>query len=250
MKPPGRPTSSSCASPTSARRGLREGWWNWGGLTRAVHLEPVGKVEWRDVGDPVRRRLRQDGDGLPARSRAPTAWLVNHTDGPSTPALTVHADRARRRDLRRRRHRAARARASAGASASRSTIEGKPALWSPDAPEPLRRRTATVAARRHASAGRPPPRRPALRARPATASCSSTATSCSCAARRSRRTSRAAGRRCATQDMEHDRRRPQAPGRERHPRPVPDRRAHPRRGSTRRASWSGARRPSTTRTWR
>lgn len=29
---------------------LREGWWNWGGLTRPVVLEPIGRVMWDDLG--------------------------------------------------------------------------------------------------------------------------------------------------------------------------------------------------------
>jgi hypothetical protein len=36
---------------------LLEGWWNWGGILRPVHLVPVGRAHVRDLGSPARDRL-------------------------------------------------------------------------------------------------------------------------------------------------------------------------------------------------
>jgi hypothetical protein len=37
---------------------LREGWWNWGGIVRPVHLLPVGRAHLRDLGTMSRVRCR------------------------------------------------------------------------------------------------------------------------------------------------------------------------------------------------
>ncbi len=40
---------------------LPEGWWNWGGIVRPVHLEPVGRAHIRDLGTMSRVRCRRPG---------------------------------------------------------------------------------------------------------------------------------------------------------------------------------------------
>jgi beta-glucuronidase len=65
--------------------GLREGWWNWGGITRRVALVPRGPVELRDVGllsdvrcnGACRAEVRVDG------------LVTNHTEGSLRPLMAV-----------------------------------------------------------------------------------------------------------------------------------------------------------------
>src|SRR5215213_3253811 len=66
--------------------GLREGWWNWGGITRAVQLVPRGQVELRDTG------LLSEVDcrgACRAQVRLDT-WLTNRTGEPVRPVVAVH----------------------------------------------------------------------------------------------------------------------------------------------------------------
>ena len=46
---------------------LPEGWWNWGGIVRPVHLEPVGRAHIRDLGTMSRVRCRRPGRSCRAR---------------------------------------------------------------------------------------------------------------------------------------------------------------------------------------
>jgi hypothetical protein len=65
--------------------GYREGWWNWGGITRAVALVPQGRIELRDTG------LLSEVDcsgACEARVKLDT-WLTNHGDEPVRPLITV-----------------------------------------------------------------------------------------------------------------------------------------------------------------
>ncbi|HEX2084370.1 MAG TPA: glycoside hydrolase family 2 TIM barrel-domain containing protein [Solirubrobacteraceae bacterium] len=65
--------------------GWREGWWNWGGITRSVSLVPRGRVELRDTGllsevdctGTCRAQVRLD------------SWLTNRTGEPVRPHVTV-----------------------------------------------------------------------------------------------------------------------------------------------------------------
>jgi hypothetical protein len=45
---------------------LPEGWWNWGGIVRPVHLQPVGRAHLRDVGTMSRVRCRRGGSACRA----------------------------------------------------------------------------------------------------------------------------------------------------------------------------------------
>ena len=110
---------------------LREGWWNWGGLTRPVVLR-AGRP--RQVGrrrHPLRRPLRGRQQGLPAdRARRRLGAEPHGRDG-GRPRRR-RADRARR-DGRRSRAATSRgsSRASGGACAFPIDVRGTPALWSP-----------------------------------------------------------------------------------------------------------------------
>src|SRR5688572_14377902 len=65
--------------------GWREGWWNWGGITRGVRLVPRGRVEMRDTGllsevdcrGACRAQVRLD------------SWLTNRTAAAVRPHVTV-----------------------------------------------------------------------------------------------------------------------------------------------------------------
>lgn len=64
----------------------REGWWNWGGITRPVSLVPKGRVELLDAAvmtqDLVGGRATMLVDG----------WLRNRSDEPLRPTVTVALD--------------------------------------------------------------------------------------------------------------------------------------------------------------
>ncbi len=61
----------------------REGWWNWGGITRPVTLVPKGRVELED-GAVMTRRLE---DGRAAMLF--DGWLRNRSDRPLSPRVEV-----------------------------------------------------------------------------------------------------------------------------------------------------------------
>ncbi|HEX8122992.1 MAG TPA: glycoside hydrolase family 2 TIM barrel-domain containing protein [Solirubrobacteraceae bacterium] len=65
--------------------GWREGWWNWGGITRAVHLVPRGRVELRDTG--LLSEVSCEGV-CRAQVRLDT-WLTNRTGEPVRPLVAV-----------------------------------------------------------------------------------------------------------------------------------------------------------------
>lgn len=68
------------------KAGWREGWWNWGGITRGVSLIPRGKVSLRGVavlGDV-------DCSVTPCRATAIVdGWLTSRAVGPVRPSVTV-----------------------------------------------------------------------------------------------------------------------------------------------------------------
>ena len=65
---------------------LREGWWNWGGITRPVVLEPVGRVQWEDLA--ILSDVDCDGDDCRPLARA-DGWLFNHARKPVDVTLAV-----------------------------------------------------------------------------------------------------------------------------------------------------------------
>ena len=67
--------------------GLREGWWNWGGITRQVSLVPRGAVVMHDAGLLPRRVCIESAC---AWSVLVDGWLENRSDAVQQPAVTVH----------------------------------------------------------------------------------------------------------------------------------------------------------------
>ena len=180
---------------------LREGWWNWGGITRPVVLEPIGRVMWDDLG--ILSDVKCKAGGKDCRPIARTdGWVQSHTGQTGRRPARRRADLAGRRRVATRRQTVpgAQARRAPAGAASRSTSAGprrcgRPSTRTstrraPRSPSATRSRRSTTAASACASSAS------------ATAGCTSTATCCSCAAPRSRRTSPAAARRCATQDVD------------------------------------------------
>jgi beta-glucuronidase len=55
---------------------LREGWWNWGGITRPVLLKPIGRVMWDDLG--ILSDVDCEGTDCTPIARA-DGWLQSHT---------------------------------------------------------------------------------------------------------------------------------------------------------------------------
>ena len=69
-------------------RDLREGWWNWGGLTRPVELAPVGEVRWEDLGILSDVACEKDGEDCSAIART-DGELVNYSGRTVSPRVTV-----------------------------------------------------------------------------------------------------------------------------------------------------------------
>jgi len=130
LKPPGQTNSLVVRVSNERSKELREGWWNWGGLTRPVELEPVGAVDWDDVGILSDVECANQAKGCTAIART-DGVLTNHTDRTVSPRLqvtltsptgTVSTKTVVVKDLKpfqRRR---------IGFPVG---IQGKPALWSP-----------------------------------------------------------------------------------------------------------------------
>jgi hypothetical protein len=65
--------------------GYREGWWNWGGITRPVHLVPRGRIELRDTG----LLSEVDCRGTCRAQVLLDTWLTNRTGEPVRPRVAV-----------------------------------------------------------------------------------------------------------------------------------------------------------------
>lgn len=111
---------------------VREGWWNWGGLTRPVSLVPVDRVELRDVA--VLPDVRCEAGACAAGVRV-TGTVRNRSSRPlrarvqlrlKTPSGRVLSWRARLGRLAPGRRRAVRL---------RRPIDGAPELWTPEQPQ-------------------------------------------------------------------------------------------------------------------
>jgi beta-glucuronidase len=112
--------------------GFREGWWNWGGITRRVHLVPLGGLELRDVallGDV-------DCSGVCKADVRVDGWITNRTSAPQRPVVAVQlrepgGDRTAQRTLRLRTVRPGEtARVQFDAP-----VPGDPRLWAPEDPQ-------------------------------------------------------------------------------------------------------------------
>ena len=139
---------------------LREGWWNWGGITRPVSLVARGAVVMHDAGllpsatapvdvqvERARRRLAAEPQRArpAARRRRPAAAPDGTVSQGSVDAAGAAARGARARALR-------------------GPDQGRPELWSPEHPDLY---DATIATRFGGAgrAGRPAPHRAAHRRR-------------------------------------------------------------------------------------
>jgi beta-galactosidase/beta-glucuronidase len=111
---------------------LQEGWWNWGGIVRAVRLVPAGAVELSGLGLMSRVRCRR-----PARScRASLlldGTLVRRGRRRIRPTLSVRLRSPRGRVVRKR-FRFARQQASKRRVRVSLRVPG-PELWSPERPQ-------------------------------------------------------------------------------------------------------------------
>jgi len=67
---------------------LREGWWNWGGITRGVSLVPRGPLVLHDIGLLPRRVCDGDGDGCRWKVLV-DGWLQNESAAPQRPSVDV-----------------------------------------------------------------------------------------------------------------------------------------------------------------
>jgi len=109
---------------------LREGWWNWGGITRPVTLVPVGQVAYQDVGllsdvtcpSTCRAIVRTDG------------WLLNRTSAPVSPTITVRLTSPQGALTERRITVAEMAPGERRRVRFHARIGGVPQLWSPKVP--------------------------------------------------------------------------------------------------------------------
>jgi len=105
---PGRANTLVLRVDNRRSRALREGWWNWGGMTRPVSLVPRGPVVLHDVGLLPRRSCESEGDRCRWRVHA-DGWLENRSARAQKPAIelalrspdgTVSRGRATPRTLR------------------------------------------------------------------------------------------------------------------------------------------------------
>jgi beta-galactosidase/beta-glucuronidase len=87
LRRPGQPNDLVVRVSNIRSEEEREGWWNWGGITRPVVLEPVGRVEWQDLGVLSDVDCEEDAGCRPL-VRA-DGWLVNHTREPVDVELAV-----------------------------------------------------------------------------------------------------------------------------------------------------------------
>ena len=109
--------------------GWREGWWNWGGITRPVHLVPRGRLELRDTA----LLGEVDCSGSCRAEVQLDTWLTNRTDEPVRPHVAVRlrapGGRVAQRTLR--------ARTVAPGETARIQFGvpvDEPQLWAPERP--------------------------------------------------------------------------------------------------------------------
>ncbi len=83
---PGQPNTLLLRVDNHRARELREGWWNWGGITRSVSLVPRGPLVLDDVGLLPRKRCGDDGCRW---SVLVDGWLENWSGTAQRPSITV-----------------------------------------------------------------------------------------------------------------------------------------------------------------
>ena len=110
--------------------GWREGWWNWGGITRPVHLVPRGRVELRDTG------LLSEVDcrgACRAQVRLDT-WVTNRTAQTARPYVTVRLKAPGTGFITQRRVRARTIPPGETARVQFGVPVENPKLWAPERP--------------------------------------------------------------------------------------------------------------------
>jgi len=85
---PGRPNVLVVRADNRRTPGTREGWWNWGGITRPVSLVARGPVVLRDVGVMPRRTCSDDGKGC-TWATIVDGWLENRSARSQQPAVRL-----------------------------------------------------------------------------------------------------------------------------------------------------------------
>jgi hypothetical protein len=111
--------------------GVREGWWNWGGMTRRVRLEPRGRVALDDTA----LLSRVDCSGVCRASVQVDGWITNHTTKTVRPHVAVRVqapsggDAAQKTVKLRTLKPGERARVQFDAP-----VPGSPKLWAPERP--------------------------------------------------------------------------------------------------------------------
>lgn len=125
----------------------REGWWNWGGITREVSLVPRGRVGYEDAAVLPAVDCPQGGGTCRARFVV-DGTLVHRRGAPARPRVTV-ALRAPDGTVTRA-SRTARVMREGERSRVRFTVpvEGDPRLWSPEDPQLYDARIETRVGRR------------------------------------------------------------------------------------------------------
>jgi beta-galactosidase/beta-glucuronidase len=109
--------------------GYREGWWNWGGITRGVQLVPRGRVELRDTG----LLSEVDCSGSCTAQVRLDSWLTNRTDEPVRPVVNVRLQ-APSGDVIREARRARTIPPGETARVQFNTAVPRPRLWAPERP--------------------------------------------------------------------------------------------------------------------
>jgi len=87
LRPPGELNTLVVRVSNIRSTSLREGWWNWGGITRPVSLQPVGQVSWDDVG--VLSDTDCPDNGTCKAVARTDGTLVNHTGQAVRPELSI-----------------------------------------------------------------------------------------------------------------------------------------------------------------
>ena len=112
---------------------LPEGWWNWGGIVRPVHLEPVGRAHVRDLGTMSRVRCRGPARRCRAVAAARRRARAAAASGAIAPRLEVRLRSPGGRTTARTLPARPAARPAPARSASSMPVP-RPALWSPERP--------------------------------------------------------------------------------------------------------------------
>jgi len=129
---PGEPNTLMVRVDNRRTPGWREGWWNWGGITRTVRLEPRGRVALRDTA----LLSRVECEGVCRATVVVDGWVTNHTAEPVRPHVAVRL--AAPGDDGQAAQKTVRMRTVAPGERARVQfrvgVPGDPQLWAPERP--------------------------------------------------------------------------------------------------------------------